>query len=125
MRIVDGLVGATVLAAGLGLAARLQGLDRIAYSGWLFLAGIGLVVVFGIWGFLGGESPPGVLVLMGRRPADPPRGAALPAGLETEPAEARLGREIWIDRIITTRNVWVTSGFLLLAGSFLMLFLGT
>ena len=104
--LTDGLVTGLVFGlGGVGLA-RLRGLDEVNATSGLFVAGVLIALAAMLLGILKRTSPPGLLSRWPPPPAAPP------------PA-----RQIWLDRAVTTRNLWLTAAVTMIALSFLLLFL--
>lgn len=104
--LADGSVTGLVFGlAGTGLA-RLRGLPLGEAASALFAAGALVAVAAMLWAVVKRPSPPGLLARWSRPPAAP-----LPF------------REIWLDRAVSSRNLWLTAGVTMVALSFLLLFL--
>jgi hypothetical protein len=113
LRLLDGFLTGLVLT-GLGwVLAALAGVSTLDYSGWVFYAGVVVTILATILGAAGKADGEGILGLFGLLPDDSPAGAD----------DDSLPRRIWTDRFVTTRNVWLSTGFTLLAASVALLVL--
>ena len=90
---------------GVGLA-RLRGLPLGEAASDLVVAGALIASVAMLWAVFKRPSPPGLLTRWPRPPALPPR-----------------FRQIWLDRAVSSRNLWLTAGVTMIVLSFLLLFL--
>lgn len=102
--LADGLL--TGIATGIaGLAvARWRGLALPDAASGLFAAGALVSFLAMAWGALRRPSPPGLLRRWPRPPAGPAR-----------------HRQIWLDRAVSTSNLWLSAGVAMIALSFLVL----
>ncbi|MFI0609607.1 MAG: hypothetical protein ACH37Z_17145 [Anaerolineae bacterium] len=102
--LADGTVTGLVFGlGGVGLA-RLRGLAPDQAASGLFVAGALVALAAMMWGILKRPSPPGLLARW-------PRPAATPSPF----------RQIWLDRAVTSGNLWLTAGLAMIALSFLLL----
>ncbi len=104
--LADGLVTGLVFGLGGVALARLRGLPADQVASGLFVAGALIALAAMAWGILKRPSPPGLLTRWPR-----PAAAAPPF------------RQIWLDRAVTSANLWLTAGLGMIALSFLLLFL--
>lgn len=115
LHLADGLLtGLLLTGLGWGLSA-LAGVSTLDYSGWVFYAGVVLTSLATILGAAGKAEGNGILGRMGLLSEDIPAADAAKAD--------GLPRRIWTDRFVSTRNIWLSTGFTLLAASVALLVL--
>ena len=100
-----GLSGLATGVIGL-ILARWRGLPLPDAASGLFVAGALVAFLAMVWAILRRPSPPGLLRRWPRPPAAPPT-----------------GRRIWLDRAVSTANLWLSAGVAMILLSFLVLFL--
>jgi hypothetical protein len=105
--LADGVFTGLVLTALLALPCLVGGRPIADCGGWVFIAGAGLAVISAPMAIQQGRSPSGLLSVF--RPRAP----------EPAPERARL----WLDRLLSPRNVWLIAGLTMIAVSFLPPFL--
>jgi hypothetical protein len=96
--IKDGLATGIVLAIAIALIDHFLGRSLLISSGWVFIAGIAMCLLSSVWAFAGYRSPPGLL------------------GIWSGEAEVypSAGRTFWLDRLISTHNVWLIAGLVMI-----------
>ncbi len=105
----DGIVTGAAIALLLSLPCRVLGTELPKCGEWVFLVGVAMVFLSGLWTVVGYYSPPGILGL-------------LSGDVEIYPSANE--DSLWIDRFISPRNVWLLAGLTMILVAFLPPFLG-
>lgn len=104
--LADGvLTGLVTGVAGLAVS-RWRGVALPDAASGLFVAGALVAFLAMLWAAFHRPSPPGFLRRWPRPPAEPVR-----------------HRQIWLDRAVSTANLWLSAGVAMIALSFLVLLL--